>query len=758
MTHSETSSSRNHGHVSLAWKDGRAQDRKSPFVLCDWIVEPEFNRLSRGKTSHRVEPRIMSVLLQLAIQGQSVVSKEEILGAVWPDTFVSEDALTGCISVLRRILEDDPHNPRFIKTVPKVGYCLLVEARPLDPPPAKIVPPESLGMPEGMQHLSPDAPRGEPTPVVPQTRHIAGKPSGGIRIGVAALVLALGSGIAIWVGRTSHANSTPRTIQTFQLTTSVGEQSRPAFSPDGKRLAFVWAKEDGSRRHIYIKTLDGESLLRLTDLPGDEYSPAWSPDGRQIAFLSSSDTELGLYVASLAPSPSVRKVYVPGEIQSWVDGALSWSADGKSLVLVDRIGGLANSSIYMLDLESLRARPLTSPPPGWEGDLDPVFSPDGTKIAFLRETESWQADLYWISAIGGAVHQITHDGKIINGIAWSTDNRSIVFSSNRAGQPALWKVLLEGGVPQRMPVGTEDATQPAISPNGNDLAFVQGSAIFGIEHVSVLTGDSRETKAEQIVSSSAQDSGPSASPDGSQFAFQSWRSGSRQIWISSIDGRTLRQLTQQDANISGAGSPSWSPNGDRILFDARISGHAHIFVVSATGGNPAQITFGDVNDIVPRWSADGHSVYFRSNRSGRWQLWKLPALGGAPQSVTSDDGIVGQESLDGKWLYFARFDQDGIWRMPASGGEAVRILDQPMAGYWGYWAVSRSGIYFLDQKQSTPSISVYDPVTQKIAGFAKLNHMPLPNFGLSIVHDRRDFLIGDEFDASSHISIAQSTF
>jgi Tol biopolymer transport system component/DNA-binding winged helix-turn-helix (wHTH) protein len=733
-------------------------NRKSPFALEEWIVEPEFNRLSKGKTSHRVEPRIMSVLLQLAVQGQSVVSKEEIFRAVWPDTFVSEDALTGCISVLRRILEDDPHNPRFIKTVPKVGYCLLVAARPLEPSPAEVPPPEPLVPPEEMQRLSPDAHQGEIAPASPPTRHIADKPSAGIRIGVAALVLALGSGIAIWMARTNRANSTPPTIRTFQLTTNVGEQSRPAFSPDGKRLAFVWAKEDGSRQHIYIKTLEGDSLLRLTDLPDYEYSPAWSPDGKQIAFLSSSDTGLGLYVASLVPSPSVRKVYVPSETKCWENGALSWSPDGKSFVLVDHIGGQASSSIYLIDVETLRAQSLTTPPPGWEGDINPVFSPDGKKIAFLRETESWHADLYWTSAVGGAVHQITQDGKMIDGIAWSSDNRSIVFSSNRAGQPALWKVPLEGGAPQRVPVGTEDATQPAISPNGSDLAFVQGSAISGIQRIFVSTGDPRETKESQIVSSTAEDSGPSISPDGSQFAFQSWRSGSRQIWASSIDGRTLRQLTQLEGNISGAGSPSWSPNEDRILFDARIYGHAHIFAISATGGNATQITFGDVNDIVPRWSADGRSIYFRSNRGGRWQLWKLPALGGTPQPATNDDGIDGQESPDGKWLYFARNDENGIWRIPATGGEAVRILDQPMMGYWGYWAVSRSGIYFLDQRQSTPSISIYDPVTQRITSFAKLNRLPSPYFGLSLVHDRRDFLIGNRFDAGSHISIAQGVF
>ena len=121
----------------------KQKDRKPAFALEDWIVEPEFNQLSQGTHSHRVEPKVMSVLVELAGQAQRVVSKDEILRAVWPDTFVGEDALTRCISVLRRVLEDDPHNPRFIKTISKVGYCLLVMAQPVESPHADVPSPEA---------------------------------------------------------------------------------------------------------------------------------------------------------------------------------------------------------------------------------------------------------------------------------------------------------------------------------------------------------------------------------------------------------------------------------------------------------------------------------------------------------------------------------------------------------------------------------------------------------------------------------------
>jgi Tol biopolymer transport system component/DNA-binding winged helix-turn-helix (wHTH) protein len=734
-------------------------ERRERFALEGWIVDPELHQLAHGETVHTLEPRVMSVLLELAAHPHHVVSKAEFFERVWPDTFVGEDALTRCISVLRHVLGDDPHHPRFIKTVAKVGYCLLVAPEPVKEAAVSLT--ASAPAVEQIPALSPVPPTDASSPVHDQGRRATFFRAGAILRVAAVGVLSVAVAIVILVVHEKQSKpASVSAISTFELTTDAGEESRPALSPSGKMLAFVWAKENRSLHQIYIKQVGSESQTRLTELGDDEYSPVWSPDSRRVAFLSSSNAGLALYVASV-DGHTVNKIYIPGETTRWQEGAVAWSPDGKSFVIADHLGAQPSSSLYRIDAQTLRAQALTVPPSGWEGDLSPVFSPDGTKIAFLRASENALTDLFWINSNGGEPHQVTHDGKMIDGSSWSSDGRSIVFASNRSGEYGLYKIALEGGTPQRMPVGTEDAVQPSIPENGNDLAFVRASAIFGILQVAAAKSDhGREATAENamLVSSTAQDSAPSVSPDGARFAFQSWRSGTQQIWVSSIDGQSLRQLTPESAELSGSGSPSWSPSGEQIVFDSRVHGHSHIFLIAANGGAPRQMSFADANDIVPRWSADGRSLYFRSNRGGRWQLWKLPAAGGMPQPVTRDDGMAGQESPDGQWLYFTRGGENGIWRMPAGGGEEVRILDQPTAGYWAYWTVARNGIYFLDQRQATPAISVYDPETKKVSSFAKLNRMPPLNAGLSLLPDGRSLLISDKHDAGSHISIAQGVF
>jgi Tol biopolymer transport system component/DNA-binding winged helix-turn-helix (wHTH) protein len=727
--------------------------REEPFTLGEWVVEPEFHLISQGDRSCTLEPRVLSVLLELVNRPNHVISKEEFLQSIWPDTFVGEDALTRCISILRHALEDDPHHPRFIKTIPKVGYRLLIEPRPLEPAAQMSVDPEPAAQ-ESLLALLTREPVVTPTPlpvIRPKTR---GVPA------LAAMVLLLViAGSAAFLALHQRAkNQAPSVIATFRATTDAGEESRPALSLDGKLLAFVWAEEHGSHQHIYLKTIGGDSQRRLTNLDDDEYSPVWSPNGRDIAFLSASNNGLALYLASAHANGEVRKIYIPGETTRWEQGALAWSPDGGSFLLADHVGSEPSSSLYRIDAKTFSAHAVTKPPSGWEGDLSPAFSPDGSKIAFLRASESAVADIYWMPAAGGEPQRLTHDGSMINGIVWSSDSRSILFSSNRAGEYALWRVSLNGAEPIRLPVGTENATQPAVSAGSNSLAYVEGSAIFGILRVPSLKSEVLAESESPTVSSTAQDSAPSISPDGGHFAFQSWRSGAQQIWISSSSGREVHPLLAAGGELSGSGSPSWSPLGNQIAFDSRIRGHSHIFVAAVSGGAASELTFSEANDIVPRWSADGKTIYFRSNRGGRWQLWKLPASGGAAQPVTRDDGMAGQESGDGKWLFFSRGGESGIWQMPIGGGEEMRVLEQPAAGYWAYWTVCRDAIYYLDVKHGAPMILVYDLKTKRQTVLSKLKRMPPLYAGLSVAPNRREVLISDKHDAGSQITIAQGPF
>ena len=95
------------------------------FRIGEWLVSPALNQISRDGMNARVEPKAMRVLVYLA-EHPGVVSKEQLISAVWPDVFVSDDVLPGCISALRKTLNDDARRPKIIETIHKGGYRLLL--------------------------------------------------------------------------------------------------------------------------------------------------------------------------------------------------------------------------------------------------------------------------------------------------------------------------------------------------------------------------------------------------------------------------------------------------------------------------------------------------------------------------------------------------------------------------------------------------------------------------------------------------------
>jgi Tol biopolymer transport system component/DNA-binding winged helix-turn-helix (wHTH) protein len=728
---------------------------KGHFRIADWEVEPEINCLRKQDRAVHIEPKIMQVLIQLASHSNEVLSKDQLMHAVWPDTFVGEDVLTRCISELRRVFEDDARAPRFIQTIPKTGYRLIAQVIPPDSPTSATRTPwpaEAGRSPgssrSGVAVLEPAVEPEESTSVAA----IKASRLRWITVLGAVTLLSIASFVAYRWERQRKLIVVPEGgYRTVPFTSDEGAQVQPAFSPDGNQVAYAWSGLRGSKRDIYLKLLDSENPLRLTSDGSDNYSPVWSPDGRSIAFMRDSAADRGIYIIPAIGGPA-RKVYTPKGTIEWDRGTLSWSPDGKRLLFPDGKSASTPSSIYSLSLDSLQAVPITTPPKYWDGDVGPAFSPDGTRIAFLRAVDAAVRDIYIMGANGGEPQRITHDNRFVNAIAWSRDGQSLVFSSDRGGKFSLWRIAVSGGKPVRLPVGGEDAFSPNIAPRGDRMVYAQSSSKWSIMRMKLTPGGAKEPPAP-VLSSTQQDSAPQISPDGTHIAFQSWRSGTQEIWVASSNGSELAKLTSFERSLTG--SPAWSPDGKQIAFDSRPQGHSHVFVIAADGGIPKQITDGESNDIVPSWSPDGRWIYFGSNRSGAWQIWKVPSGGGQAQQVTRDGGFVAIPSLDGKYVYFARADAAGIWRIPVNGGADVQVAPQPRIGYWGYWTVAKQGLYYLDSTTKPDSIDLATP-DGRVLHVRKLQGTPPPFAGITVSPDGQSLLYTDLTEAGSHLTLVEN--
>ena len=119
-------------------------DLQEGFFLDEWFVEPQLGRLSKDEKMVQLEPKIMEVLVFLAENQGKTLKKEQFFNLVWADVNVTEHVLARAISELRRVLKDNPQNPRFIQTIPKIGYRLImpvsIESFQTQVPPAWQIP------------------------------------------------------------------------------------------------------------------------------------------------------------------------------------------------------------------------------------------------------------------------------------------------------------------------------------------------------------------------------------------------------------------------------------------------------------------------------------------------------------------------------------------------------------------------------------------------------------------------------------------
>ena len=459
-----------------------------------------------------------------------------------------------------------------------------------------------------------------------------------------------------------------------------------------------WRNQDNY--DIYIKLIGSGTPQRLTTDPADDSAPAWSPDGKQIAFLRILDS--GRFAVILIPSRggNERKLCELSRVAE-VDNTLAWHPEGKYIAISDV------NALFLISAKTGEKQRLTTPPK-YHFHVQPAFSTDGRSLAFSQQC-NYTGDLYMQTlddalAPQGEPVQLTTGIELASFPVWTADGDEIIFSANIETAPNLWRMMVsDPGKPQRLATVGEGGTFPALSRNGRRLAYTRRIVDRNIWQIKISASGTALPEMAPLINSTKDDYIMQYSPDGSRIAFGSDRSGASEIWICNSDGSNEYQLTFFGGPITG--TPRWSPDGKQIVFDSRPEGHSDIFIVDANGGEPRRLTSDPANDLVPSWSRNGKWIYFSSNRGGSNQILKILAddrtLPEKVIQVTQNAGLNVFESYNGKLLYYTKgiIAPINLWQVPVEGGEETLIIESIQSWFAGY-ALADNGIYFIPSNEA----------------------------------------------------------
>lgn len=503
---------------------------------------------------------------------------------------------------------------------------------------------------------------------------------------LAIAALAATTAIGVLVGLANGGVDTGLDRYRFTpIATDAGYQGSPAWSPDGKTLAYV-ADVDGALQ-VFTRAPGSPTRAQVTHGRFDCSDPFWSPDGTRLYYLSRARDRDGLWSTSAAGGESE---FVMEDVNR-----AALSPDGKTLAF------FRDSATYKGDVSLWLSSPPGSAPVAYArppftaesnytgGTLH--FSPDGSKLgAWVNRLGTEEAAEFWVLPMGnGAPYLAPSPVADLVGFtprfSWLPDSRRVVSAlpSPRPGMH-MWLMDTERAAPQLLTTTGGLENDPAVSPDGKRLALTLQQSDYDLYQLSI-----EHPSPSVVLATSRNEMDPAWSESSAAMAFTTDRAGRDEIWLRSQKGDWERPLvTPADFGASQTyllSAPAFSPDGQRIAYNRTGPEGARVWITPVVGGPPIQLAPGEFfHQDWPSWSPDGAWVGYVQSLRGDWSLMKMRVGARTPAEVVTTDIFPEsrvQWAPSGTWIAYS--GRSGL-SLVSTDGKSRRVLHEEtwMAFTW----------------------------------------------------------------------------
>ena len=665
----------------------------------------DLRRMGVWRADERVwlEPKALDVLRHLVVNRDRLVTKEELLDAVWKDTFVTPNALTRAVAQLRKGLRDDVGNPKLIETVAKRGYRFVAPVTVAEQDAATASPLTGVGATERID---------------PPARKLGRSRSAAVFAAIAALV------VLVFGWRVAGSRATARSVARLDIAplTSYGDVIDAIISPDSKYLAFV--RSDQGQQSLWMRQLRGTNPLQIVaPQPVSYYGMSFAPDSASLFYVVRGPEPLAYPRGMLFQIPALggapHRLGTPFDHYPVVspDGTTlaslrgNYPTPGESALVTVRADGSGLRTVMAVREPEVLA-------PGFF--IAPTWSPSGDRIAaVVRDDDKRRARLNIVDVATGAARPFATTFASAAFASWMPDGSGILFTGAQRKQSSeygsdLWFQPLPDGAPRPITTGIVEYRNASVSADGASLVSVGGLQNAALWRLPLAGGG----RIEKIPSQKQDGLAGLAWLGADRIVFTSFDGGTPQIWTMAPDGSDRRQITTEGGNFSprptrdgrtiyfvsmrdgrsgiwqmerdGSGArpvaPAhelWdlvlSPDERQLLFcapgpDRRDS----TWAVSTAGGQPSLLVGGLTHAAI---SPDGRAVagFWQDRPDAQPVLAVFDIAEGRPSSVFATVSAMMNGgvwwSRDSRALNYTSSDNVNIWRQPLPGGPPTTVTD-----------------------------------------------------------------------------------